>query len=202
MLNNCSYPEIVYILSTTNPVSLTIICFTVMVIAIAIVRRVFMLFGVYDQDDLVMKNRACSLESVPVKLLSRYARLPERANATDAGADVFSAKNLIVEPHGKAIVPLEISLAVPVGYYMRVAPRSGLAAKKFIDVGAGVIDSDYRGPVGVVLFNFSDTHFEIERGDKIAQLILEKIDCPKFNVVDTLPDTVRGSGGFGSTGIN
>ena len=198
LFNTYSFPEIIYILSErVNPVSIGIVCFTTLVIALSVIRRVFMLFGVYDQDDLILVKRS---KSVPVKLLSNNARMPERANPTDAGADVFSAKTLVVDPRGKAVVPLDISLAVPAGYYMRVAPRSGLAAKKFIDVGAGVIDTDYRGPVGVVIFNHSDLPFEIERGAKIAQLILEKIDCPEFTSVDTLPDTDRGSGGFGSTG--
>lgn len=82
----------------------------------------------------------------------------------------------------------------------RVAPRSGLAAKHSIDTGAGVIDYDYRGPVKVILFNFSDNDFAISKGDRIAQLILERIVTPEVAVVETLPDSVRGQGGFGSTG--
>jgi deoxyuridine 5'-triphosphate nucleotidohydrolase len=98
----------------------------------------------------------------------------------------------------------------------RVAPRSGLAAKHSIDVGAGVIDADYRGPVKVLLFNLGETDFAINEGDRIAQLIIERVsDCvrclmdisnacqiytPEVLVVDQLPDSVRGAGGFGSTG--
>ena len=82
-----------------------------------------------------------------------------------------------------------------------LAPRSGLAHKNFIDVGAGVIDYDYRGNVGVILFNHSEIDFEVKRGDRIAQLILEKISMANALEVDDLDDTARGAGGFGSTGV-
>ena len=82
-----------------------------------------------------------------------------------------------------------------------VAPRSGLAHKHFIDVGAGVIDFDYRGNVGVILFNHSDVDFEVKRGDRIAQLVLERISMASAIEVEDLDETVRGSGGYGSTGV-
>lgn len=89
---------------------------------------------------------------------------------------------------------------MPAGCYGRVAPRSGLAAKHGIDVGAGVIDEDYRGNIGVVLFNHGKEAFEIKRGDRIAQLICERIVYPVLEEVEKLTETVRGAGGFGSTG--
>ena len=82
----------------------------------------------------------------------------------------------------------------------RIAPRSGLAVKHSIDTGAGVIDSDYRGQVKVLLFNHSEVDFEIKEGDRIAQLVLERIYTPEILVVDELEETIRGAGGFGSTG--
>jgi len=82
----------------------------------------------------------------------------------------------------------------------RVAPRSGLASKHSIDVGAGVIDADYRGPLKVLLFNFSDTEFKITQHERIAQLVLERIVTPDVAVVEELSSTERGAGGFGSTG--
>lgn len=82
---------------------------------------------------------------------------------------------MTIPAQSKAVVPTDISIAVPEGTYGRVAPRSGLAVKHFIDTGAGVIDYDYRGPVGVVLFNFGQKDFVIEEGDRIAQLVLEKV---------------------------
>lgn len=96
----------------------------------------------------------------------------------------------------------DLQIAVPEGCYGRVAPRSGLAAKKFIDVGAGVIDYDYRGNVGVVLFNFGDEDFKVSKGDRIAQLICERICYPRLEECKTLDVTERGVGGFGSTGTN
>ena len=99
--------------------------------------------------------------------------------------------------HGKVLVKTGLSLAMPSGCYGRIAPRSGLALKKFIDVGAGVVDADYRGELGIVLFNFSDTDFQINMGDKVAQLIFEKIKTPVLKEVDSLEDTDRGNKGFG-----
>ena len=93
-------------------------------------------------------------------------------------------------------------MAIPEGTYGRVAPRSGLAAKHHLDVGAGVIDADYRGPVGVVMFNLGQTDYPVKKGDRIAQLILEKILMAEIEEVDDLDDTERGEGGFGSTGKN
>ena len=91
---------------------------------------------------------------------------------------------------------------LPARLYARIAPRSRLALKKFIDVAAGVVDSDYRGEVGVVSFNHGNQDFEVKMGDRIAQLVLEKIDTPKVEEVQGTEDTVRGSSGFGSIGVN
>lgn len=108
----------------------------------------------------------------------------------------------MIAPQDKAIVKTDIQIAVPSGCYGRVAPRSGLAAKHFIDVGAGVIDEDYRGNVGVVLFNFGKESFEVKKGDRVAQLICERIVYPDLEELKVLDDTDRGAGGFGSTGQN
>lgn len=94
-----------------------------------------------------------------------------------------------------------LAFGIPEGNYGRIAPRSGLAAKHSIDVGAGVIDSDYRGEVKVLLFNFSDTDFGVSEGDRIAQMIIEKYTQTTLTEVDELDETVRGDGGFGSTGV-
>jgi dUTP pyrophosphatase len=106
-----------------------------------------------------------------------------------------------VPARGRAVVPTGLSIACPPGTYARVAPRSGLAVKHFIDTGAGVVDEDYRGAVGVVLFNHSDADFVVRRGDRVAQLILERIVTPAVVEVDSLDDTARGAGGYGSTGV-
>lgn len=95
-----------------------------------------------------------------------------------------------------------LSIACPPGTYARIAPRSGLAVKRGIDCGAGVVDADYRGPVGVVLFNFGAEDFVVEVGDRIAQLILEKVNMAPVAEVEELAETARGAGGFGSTGVS
>lgn len=144
-----------------------------------------------------------SLLILKVKLLSEHATLPSRATQGSAGYDLAAAHMAMVPRHGKTLVQTDLALAIPPGHYGRIAPRSGLALKHHIDVGAGVIDSDYRGPVGVVLFNHGPEDFHIQKGDRIAQLILEQISIAQVEEVDDYgsPVTGRGAGGFGSTGI-
>ncbi|XP_058703161.1 deoxyuridine 5'-triphosphate nucleotidohydrolase, mitochondrial isoform X1 [Poecile atricapillus] len=134
--------------------------------------------------------------------LSENAFTPSRGSPRAAGYDLYSAYDCVIPPMEKAVVKTDIQIALPSGCYGRVAPRSGLAAKHFIDVGAGVIDEDYRGNIGVVLFNFGKEMFEVKKGDRIAQLICERIYYPELEEVETLDDTERGEGGFGSTGKN
>ncbi|XP_058787870.1 deoxyuridine 5'-triphosphate nucleotidohydrolase [Vicia villosa] len=136
-----------------------------------------------------------------VKKLSDKAVIPSRGSPLSAGYDLSSATDAKVPARGKALIPTDLSIAVPEGTYARVAPRSGLTWKHSIDVGAGVIDADYRGPVGVILFNHSDVDFEVKVGDRVAQLIIEKIITPEVSEVLDLDSTVRGEGGFGSTGV-
>ena len=136
-----------------------------------------------------------------VQKLSDKAVIPTRGSEWSAGFDLSSAKNCVIPPGGRAVVPTDLAIACPAGTYGRIAPRSGLAVKKGIDVGAGVVDADYRGPVGVVLFNLGQEDFEVKEGDRIAQLVLEKVVMSPIEVVEQLDETVRGSGGFGSTGV-
>ncbi|XP_023296248.2 deoxyuridine 5'-triphosphate nucleotidohydrolase-like [Lucilia cuprina] len=141
------------------------------------------------------------------KCVMRWAKLtenafePVRGSERAAGYDLRSAYDLTVPARGKAVVNTDLQIQVPNGSYGRVAPRSGLAIKNFIDVGAGVVDEDYRGNLGVVLFNHSDQDFEVKRGDRIAQLICERIFYPELEQVDKLEKTKRGDSGFGSTGV-
>uniref|UniRef100_A0A034VXR2 Deoxyuridine 5'-triphosphate nucleotidohydrolase n=1 Tax=Bactrocera dorsalis TaxID=27457 RepID=A0A034VXR2_BACDO len=133
--------------------------------------------------------------------LTEHALAPVRGSPRAAGLDLKSAYDVKIPARGKAVVKTDLQVQVPEGSYGRVAPRSGLAVKNFIDVGAGVVDEDYRGNLGVVLFNHSDEDFEVKRGDRIAQFICERIFYPELEEVDKLDDTERGAGGFGSTGI-
>jgi dUTP pyrophosphatase len=136
-----------------------------------------------------------------VKKLSEHAIIPVRGSEHAAGFDLAAAHNGVIAAGGRGVVQTDLAIAVPLSTYARVAPRSGLAVKHGIDVGAGVIDYDYRGSVGVVLFNHGSTDFKFSRGDRIAQLVLEQISMAEAIEVDDLPTTVRGSNGFGSSGI-
>ncbi len=138
--------------------------------------------------------------SLMIQKLSADARLPTRGSAFAAGYDLYAARAATLPAHGKGLVDTDLAMAVPPGTYGRVAPRSGLAAKHFIDTGAGVIDADYRGHVRVLLFNHGDADFAIAAGDRIAQLVLERIVTPDVVEVAVLEESVRGAGGFGSTG--
>jgi dUTP pyrophosphatase len=153
-----------------------------------------------------MPERQLSNENRTVTLrfskLTENAFTPTRGSAHAAGYDLYSAYAYEIPAMGKMVVLTDIQIALPDGCYGRVAPRSGLAAKNFIDVGAGVIDQDYRGNVGVVMFNFGKESFKVAKGDRIAQLILERIYIPELEEVNSLDETERGGGGFGSSGTN
>ena len=142
---------------------------------------------------------------VTVKKLSSNAKLPTPCSEFAAGSDLYAAETLIIPPQGKAVVPTDISIAIDnPNFYARVAPRSGLAVRNHIDVGAGVVDYDYRGAIAVVLFNHDPVNsFAVKIGDRIAQLVFERIAMPIFAELEPgqeLPTTTRGAGGFGSTG--
>ncbi|KAI0970323.1 deoxyuridine 5'-triphosphate nucleotidohydrolase [Xylaria arbuscula] len=137
-----------------------------------------------------------------IKKLSDKARLPTRGSAFAAGYDLYSSQATTVPARGKVLVDTDIAIAVPAGTYGRVAPRSGLASKHSIQTGAGVIDADYRGQVKILLFNHSDADYSIAEGDRIAQLVIERIYTPEVLEVAELEESVRGAGGFGSTGTN
>ena len=140
------------------------------------------------------------MTSVYIKKLDKLARTPTRANESDAGYDLFSIEKAYLPAGERKVVRTGISVAIPPGFYGRVAPRSGLAVKRGIDVLAGVIDSGYRGEIGVVLQNLSDYDFEFLQGERIAQLILEQCNTIGWGEVEKLEDSVRSDGGFGSTG--
>jgi dUTP pyrophosphatase len=139
---------------------------------------------------------------VPMEVLRlcTHAKIPTRGSAGAAGYDLSSTENVCLYPGSRALISTGIAVKLPQGVYGRVAPRSGLAVKHGIHVGAGVVDSDYRGEIKVLLFNHSDTQFQVNIGDRIAQLICEKYEAPEVTIVTSLDETSRGEGGFGSTG--
>jgi dUTP pyrophosphatase len=139
--------------------------------------------------------------SLKVKKLTFDAVVPTRGSDGAVGYDLYSSEDAIVPNQaGRALVGTGITVVLPPGVYGRVAPRSGLAVKHCINVGAGVIDPDYTGEIKVVLFNHGMNDFEIKKGDRIAQLVLERCETPPIEEISIVEDTERGSGGFGSTG--
>lgn len=138
--------------------------------------------------------------SLLIKKLHEDATIPSRGTEGSAGYDVSSVGDFIVEAKSRKMIPTGLAMRVPPGTYGRIASRSGLACRHGITVITGTIDSDYTGQVFVVLYNTSDEDYVIKKGDRVAQLILEKIETPDVAVVIELSDTARSTGGFGSTG--
>jgi dUTP pyrophosphatase len=131
--------------------------------------------------------------------------LPQYQSPGAAGMDLFAAVEnpVTIQPGNVMMIPTGIRLSIPPGYEGQVRPRSGLALNHHIGLlnSPGTIDSDYRGLVGVIMFNFGETPFVIKRGDRIAQLVICKVEKVSFQTVDELDSSERDSGGFGSTGI-
>ena len=147
-----------------------------------------------------MTSIECEYNKLQVLLVDKDSKLPRRKSEYAAGYDLFSCENVKIKYHSRELISTGISIALPPNTYGRVAPRSGLSLKCSIDIGAGVIDEDYRGIIGVVFINNSDRDYNIKIGDAIAQLIIEVIQHPEVINVETLSSTKRGSGGYGSTG--
>lgn len=138
---------------------------------------------------------------IDIKLLHPDAKVPARSKPDDAGADLHALHSVTLEPGMRAVVKTGIAVAVPRGYYGRVAPRSGLAVKHGLDTLAGVVDCGYTGDVSVVLVNHGDSLVILSAGDRIAQLIIEKIETPEWRVAEDLGASARGADGWGSSGI-
>jgi dUTP pyrophosphatase len=157
---------------------------------------------------------------VGIVKLKPQAILPTRSRVGDAGYDLFACESAIIPPLERRVIPIGIAIEIPEGYYGRIAPRSGLAVKKGIDVLAGVVDSGYRDEIGVVLINLnqiieskspsatayknlfgSSNSFSISKGDRIAQLIIEKYYDIEWEEKNELNISDRGQNGFGSTGL-
>lgn len=141
---------------------------------------------------------------IDVKVLKSFGgQRPTYETSQSAGADVRSTEYVTIPAHGRALVRTGLKVAIPEGYEIMVRPRSGLALKKGITVlnTPGCVDADYRGEIGVILFNTTNEDFEVQPGDRIAQLILNKVEQINWIEVEELDETKRGDGGFGSTNI-
>jgi dUTP pyrophosphatase len=130
--------------------------------------------------------------------------LPNYAHPGDAGLDLFSAESLVLKPGERKIVSTGVRMAMPAGFEAQIRPKSGLAAKHGISVvnTPGTVDAGYRGIVGVILINHGNEDFAVEKNSKIAQMVINKVENADIEEVDSLDDTSRGEGGFGSTGTN
>ena len=128
--------------------------------------------------------------------------LPTRQTPQSAGLDLHAKISTTIKPGERTLMPTGIRAALPFGFEAQIRPRSGLALKHGITVlnTPGTIDADYRGEIGVVLINLGSEDFTIQRGDRIAQMVIVKVEMANFTEVDELPDTRRGEGGYGSTG--
>lgn len=140
---------------------------------------------------------------VPVVRLDPDLPLPSYAHPGDAGADLHTTVDVVLAPGERALVPTGIALALPEGYVGLVHPRSGLAARHGVSIvnTPGTVDAGYRGEVKVLLVNLDPTEpVELRRGERVAQLVVQRVERAAFVEVDALPDSARGSGGYGSTG--
>ncbi len=139
-----------------------------------------------------------------IKKTNKEVITPKYKTDGSSGVDLsaFLEKKVVIKPNSSELIPTGLQVAIPEEYEIQIRPRSGLAAKESIGVlnSPGTIDSDYRGELKIILFNHSNKDFIINNGDRIAQMVLVPILKMEFEEVDSLPDTVRGQGGFGSTG--
>lgn len=141
---------------------------------------------------------------VEITRLSDDVTIPSYAYPGDAGMDLRSIEHVTLAPFERALVSTGIAIAIPEGYAGFVQPRSGLAIKNGVTVlnTPGLIDSHYRGELKVALINLDSSNaFEVNPGDRIAQLVIQKVECVEWNVVESLDATERGEGGFGSSGV-
>lgn len=135
-----------------------------------------------------------------VKKLHPEAKLPQFVHTTDAGLDLFTREDVTIVPGERVSVPTGIAVQIPVGYVGLIWDKSGIAQKGGLKTLGGVIDADYRGEVFVGLFNTGTEPYQFSRGQKVAQLLIQKVEHPEIIEVDELDATVRGDGAFGSTG--
>ena len=137
---------------------------------------------------------------IKILKINSEAIIPNYAKVGDAGLDFYSVENVVLKPMERKAIRTGIKMEIPEGYVGLVWDKSGIAANSGIKTMAGVIDAGYRGEIKIVLINLSNQDFEIKKGQKIAQMLIQKIEHPKIEIVEFLSESGRGEGGFGSTG--
>ena len=140
-----------------------------------------------------------------IKKINANAIIPQFMTEHSAGMDIYACLDgtVIIKPMERILISTGIAVSIPKGYELQIRPRSGLAIKHGITLlnTPGTIDADYRGEIKIILINLSDKDFRINHGERIAQMVLNKVERINFEIVETLDETDRGSGGFGSTGV-
>lgn len=163
--------------------------------------------GIYDLVPLLewerVSDRVTGTVPLRIKRLHPDVELPSYAHPGDAGLDIRSAEEVVLQPGERALVSTGFAMALPEGYAAFVQPRSGLASKHGISIvnTPGLIDCHYRGEVKVILVNLGGEPFRVRKGDRIAQMVIQRVERAEVLEVEELEDTARGEGGFGSTGI-
>ena len=137
---------------------------------------------------------------IKIKKINPDGKVPTRAKSSDAGYDLYSTVDMPITPTARQLVPTGIAIEIPEGYYGRIAPRRGRAVRAGIAILAGVVDSGYRNEIKVVMINLGEGLVSVNKGDRIAQLIIEKCYDVEWEEVNELSDSDRGEGGFGSSG--
>lgn len=136
-----------------------------------------------------------------VKKLGQEAIIPKYSHPGDAGLDLFSSQEAIIKPQERKLISTSIAMAIPDGHVGLIWDRSGIASKHGLKTMAGVIDSNYRGEIKILLHNLSNTEFKVDKGMRIAQILIQKVESKEVILVDDLDETNRNSNGFGSTGV-
>jgi len=138
---------------------------------------------------------------VKIQKIDPEIKIPSYAHAGDAGMDLYAAKDTIIKQGERKVVATGIKMEIPAGYVGLIWDKSGLASKNGLKIMGGVIDSTYRGEVGVVIINLGDQEYRVEKNTKIAQMLVQRIENVEIEEVNNLENSSRGEGGFGSSGI-
>jgi len=140
--------------------------------------------------------------AIQVMKMAAKAKLPSKGSWFSAGHNLYALKDVLIPARGQKLIGTGIAIGIPQGTYARIAPQSGLTYKESIGIGGGVIDANYTGEVKVIMMNHGKKRYQVQEGDRIAQMIIEKIDMSGMMEVDHLPITDRGNKGFGSRDLS
>jgi len=138
---------------------------------------------------------------IEIKKLTATAIIPKYVHTNDAGMDFYAGESMVIKAGERVLVPTGIAMAIPSGYVGLIWDKSGMAAKFGLKTMAGVIDAGYRGEIKIVIHNLSNRDYQVEKGTKIAQMLIQKVEQKEIVEVTELDSTARGEGGFGSTGL-